>query len=249
MPKQIRNFQELEINGRILNSKEIRLLRKFAGVAGRRLIDEVAANKNHKHRDFVLEIWNEYFQKSLRRKQVFVELLCDVKPGTFEGWWVEQGLQQKKTFRLNKCDENMSHARYTMARGRWAGLKTVYKVNTHLSSNGRSISYRLETMESYVVANNREEANSVWSTMVLAPLGLIEIEKNGYGKACDAVFYAPARFCNLAQLNSNGRHEIIASIEKEKERIKKRQTEIDVLARQTELAFALATSTLLATNG
>ena len=71
MPKQIRNFQELKINGKVLNSKEIRLLRKFAGIAGRRLIYEVAELEEHKHRTFVLELWNAYENGELRRTRAF----------------------------------------------------------------------------------------------------------------------------------------------------------------------------------
>ena len=248
MPKQIRNFQELEINGRTLNSKEIRLLRKFAGIAGRRLIYEVARSESHKHRTFVLELWNAYENGGLRRTKAFNEVLCDVAPGTFDEWYIPQGLQQKRTFRLNKFHDNMCIVKVTMANGEWQGLKSVYKVTTNIA-NDSHWSYRLEKMHSYIVANNRSEAVSVWATMVLAPLGLVDITRFGSYRNCDASFYGPEQYCNLAKLNADARMSISSEIEKAEERILDSKAQLESIKKNAELAFALSTSTLMATNG
>ena len=248
MPKQIRNFQELKINGKVLNSKEIRLLRKFAGIAGRRLIYEVAELEEHKHRTFVLELWNAYENGELRRTRAFKEVLCDVEPGTFDEWYISQGLQQKKTFRLNKFHDNMCIVKTTMANGQWLGLKSVYKVTTNIA-NDSHWSYRLEKMQSYIVANNRSEAVSVWATMVLAPLSLVDITKFGSYRNCDATFHGPEQYCNLAKLNADARMSIASEIEKAQARILESQAQIEAIKKNAELAFALSTSTLLATNG
>lgn len=248
MAKQIKNYQEITINGRILSSKEIRLLRKFAGVAGRRLIHEVARTEKHKHRTFVIEVWNAYENGDLRRTRAFKEVLCDVEPGTFDEWYVSQGVQQKKTFRMNKFHDNMCTIKMTMANGEWVGLKSVYKVATNIA-NDSHWSYRLEEMNSYIVANNRSEAVSVWATMVLAPLGLIDITKSNSYRNCAATFHGPEQYCNLAKLNADARSKISSEIEKARARILESQAQIEAIKKNAELAFALSTSTLLATNG
>ena len=58
MPK-LRNYQPVTgiYPDRPLTEREVRTLRKFTGIAGYRLIGEVAKNPNHKWRDFVLQLW------------------------------------------------------------------------------------------------------------------------------------------------------------------------------------------------
>ncbi len=248
MPREVRNFQHLDLNGRTLSSKEIRILRKFGGIAGRRLINEVAADPNHKHRDFVLELWNEYSTGQTRRNRVFDELLCDVEPGAFDKWIYEQGLQQKRTFRHNKFSENMDYAKMLMIRGGWKELRTVYRVNTNLANEGH-FSYRLDRMRSYVIANNRDEAKTVWATMVLGPLGIVDLGSSAAYRHCEAAFHKPERFCNIVELNAAGRQDIVKEIERQQRKISEMQLQITELKQKAELAFALSSSTLMATNG
>ena len=120
----LRNYQEYIPQGwdRPLTEKEVRALRKFGGIAGRRLIDDVKEKPNHKLYDYVLSLWN-LNNNSGHRHRTFKELLCDVPPGTFDTYWLNQGLQQKQTFRTNAFERNMKSQSCDIR----AGLQNVLK--------------------------------------------------------------------------------------------------------------------------
>ncbi len=78
---------------------------------------------------------------------------------------------------------------------------------------------------------------------------LIDITKSNSYRNCAATFHGPEQYCNLAKLNADARSKISLEIEKARARILESQAQIEAIKKNAELAFALSTSTLLATNG
>lgn len=253
MPK-LRNYQEYTPEGwdSPLTEKEVRALRKFGGVAGRRLINEVKDNPKHRLYDFLLSLYNLHNGQS-SRVRIFKELLCDVPAGTFDTWYLSQGLQQKQTFRTNAFERNMDYFRDTLRCGQWTGLPIVWRVSTDLSaanSNLASRSFRhIPNMYSYVVANSADEAASIWGMMVLSPIGIVKSSATpDYRRLCEPRFVGPQRFCNLAEQNKVGLSRATDEISKQIKSLEDSLQSMQELKSLSEMAFALGASTLLMAN-
>jgi len=254
MPK-LKNYQEIysEFFDRILTEKEIRLLRKFTGIAGQRIVDEIILNPNHKWRNFVLDVWWAYNKKQLwQSRQQFHETICDVEPKAFDSYWyMTQGQKQKKTFRTNTFDRNMDYIRNSMNNGRWVELPIVWRVETELTpySSDYDRRVRIDPMNSYVVASSRTEASSVWATMVLSPLGLVDImESRAYSRA-DVRFVGPHMYCDVHKLNSQAHEQTAKEIQEIQYGFEECLKQIKEISSVASSAFAMASATLAATNG
>ncbi len=253
MPK-LRNYQDTPLDcGKVLTEKQVRVLRKFGGIGGRRLIDEVKRNPKHKHRDFVLWLWSAW-QNNKHRSRLFKELLCDVKPGTYQTWYLSQGEQQKQTYRTNRFDGNMDHLQHTLRCGQWKDLPIVWRVETDLTANvygeDRSYGYQsVPSMSSYVVAGTAEEAASIWGMMVLTPCGLANgNETRDYVRAACPRFCGPKVFFDTARMNSEGKQEVEQKITKEIERYEKKLSDLRATRDRSQMVFAMASSTILMSN-
>lgn len=254
MPK-LRNYQDEPVNddGKVLTEKQVRVLRKFGGIAGRRLINDVSRNPKHKHRDFVLWLWSAWRNNTHRQSRVFKELLCDVPPGTYACYWPTQGEQQKRTYRTNRFDSNMDYLQSTLKFGQWEDLPIVWRVETDLSGADISDStYRynsVPSMTSYVVAGSAAEAASIWSMMVLVPCGLAKgNETSDYIRAASPRFCGPKMFFNTTQMNSEGKQEVETEIAKQIKRHESKLEELRATRDRSQMVFALASSTILMSN-
>lgn len=248
----LKNYQEIKLNNQVLTEREIRQIRKFAGISGQRLIKEVKDNPSHKWRNLVLEFWWEYNNNYLTRNQAFQETFCDVSAGSFDCYYLSQGLAQKKTYRFNRLEENMRYIRSTMSRGEWQDLPIVWEMNTNLTPYGQYAQFvRVPSMSSYVIANNALEASSVWTTMVLAPLGMIDLTSPGAYRRDEAraSFVGPTKFVDCNQKNAESMTNHQGNINEKIEEIKTMLSDVKEVSKKAQLAFALMTSTLLATNG
>jgi hypothetical protein len=253
MPR-LRNYQDEPVNdfGKVLTEKQVRVLRKFGGIAGRRLINDVSRNPKHKHRDFVLWLWSAWRNNTHRQSRVFKELLCDVPPGTYASYYLSQGEQQKRTFRTNRFDSNMDYLQSTLKYGEWEDLPIVWRVETDLALPTEDETYRyssIPTMTSYVVAGSAAEAASVWSMMVLVPCGLAKgNETNDYIRAASPRFCGPKVFFNTTKMNSEGKQEVEEKLAKEIERHESKLKELRDTRDRSQMVFALASSTILMSN-
>ena len=251
----LRNYQEYTPQGwdRPLTEREVRALRKFGGIAGRRLIDDVKEKPSHKLYDYVLSLWN-LSKENGHRQRSFKELLCDVPAGTFDSWCLSQGLQQKQTFRMNAFERNMDYLRETLRYGSWKGLPIVWRVQTDLSAARDQYSNRsfrhIPNMYSYVVANSGDEAASIWGMMVLSPIGIVKSsDTRDYRRLCEPRFVGPQRFCEIAEQNKLGLSRATDEISKQITSLETALKEMHELKALSEMAFALGASTLLMANG
>ncbi len=246
MPKPKYEYSvEYPEKDRNLTKREIIFLRKLCRTSGRRLVDEIAANPNHKWRSFFLAVWYNVTQERGRsgfQSQACLEAMCEVEPGTFNNYWLAQGIQQKRTYRTNRFEENLNHASNAMARGRWKNLAMLWRVDTDLNAPGAGYDARVRDVTSYVVANNIDEAESVWQTMVMGPLG-IDPESSSRRRG-HARFIGPASCFNAMELNIEALAETKTRIEKKRAEFEKTLEDLKATQARSEFAFALINQTL-----
>ena len=229
---------------RDLTKREIIFLRKLCRTSGRRLISEIAANPNHKFRNFFLDVWYDIAHERSRagfQSQACLEAMCEVEPGAFNHYWLQQGIQQKRTYRTNRFEENLNHASNSMSRGSWKNLSMLWRVDTDLNAPDAGYDARVREVSSYVVANNIDEAESVWQTMVMGPLG-IDPEKSR--RRGHARFVGPAPCFNAMELNIEALAETKTRIEKKRAEFEKTLEDLKATQARSEFAFALINQTL-----
>lgn len=250
--KRVSNYQDYNFRGEgNLTDRQIRTLRKLCGVAGKRLVEEVKGNPKHKWRKFILDIYDSYSNHSLSRDRRFQELLCDVPAHTFDAWIYEQGIKQKRTFRMGKFESLMTHIAYQMHRNEWVDLPVVWRVSTSLTPWGGNYhrEVRVDDMHSYVIAANKEEASSVWATMVSGPLGLIDMDQANYHRSTEVRFIGPSMYHDAAALNAASHQNLTAQLAKRQKYIEECFEQLNEVSSKATSAFALATSTIMMTNG
>ena len=167
--------------------------------------------------------------------------MCEVEPGTFGSWYLPQGTQQKRTYRTNRFEENLNHASNAMSRGRWKNLPMLWRVDTDLNAPGAGYDARVRDVSSFVVANNIDEAECVWQTMVMGPLG-IDPEQSRRHRAVR--FMGPASCFNAMELNIEALAETKARIAKKRADFEKTLQDLKATQARSEFAFALINQTL-----
>ena len=229
---------------RNLTKREIIFLRKLCRTSGRRLIDEIAANPNHKFRGFFLDVWYNLTQKRGRygfQSQSCLEAMCEVEPGTFDNYWLKQGIQQKKTYRTNRYEDNINYATTTMTLGKWNDLSMLWRVDTDLNAPGAGYDSRVREVSSYVVANTSDEAETVWQTMVMDPLG-IDVKNSSH--RLHARFVGPSSHFDAVEMNVEALTETKTRIEKKRAEFEKVLEVLKATQSRSEFAFALINQTL-----
>jgi len=241
MPKQKYEYSvSYPGKDRDLTKREIIFLRKLCRTSGRRLVNEIAQDPNHKFRSFFLDVWYNYNHGERRsgvQSQECLEAMCEVQPGLFSTWYLEQGDQQKKTYRTNRFEENIRHATSTMSRGRF-GAPMLWRVDTDLNQKGSGYESRIRDVNSYVVANNHDEASTVWQTMVLNPLA-IEPQRG-----VTVRFIGPSSHFSCLTLNNEALDATKSEIQKKREELEKTLEELKKTQERSEFAFALINQTL-----
>jgi len=237
---------EIPYGERNLAKKEIIFLRKLFRVGGKNLVETISLTPDHKFRKLFLDFWHNITHaksgEGFGRRKDFLEAMCEVEPGTFDSYWLDRGTQQKRTYRTNRLDENLSFATRLMSKGMWKSLPILWRMNTDLNPDGLDHNSRIQDVTSYVIANNSEEANSVWKTMVLNPLGISQPQRH-YGYS--ARFIGPSSYFNAMELNNGGLNEVKASIAKQRTALEERLENIRRAEARSEFAFALINQTLM----
>jgi len=226
-----------------LTKKELNFLRKLTTINGRKIIKEISLNPDHKFRELFLSVWHEFTCKETHgiNKKRFWEAMCKEPVYTYDDYWLERGQQQKRTYRTNRFDESMSYARTSMSQGNWRHVRLLWKINSDLNQNSESGRIRIPTISNYITANNAEEAQQLWETMVLQPLGLNNDRRWGY----HARLVGVAKYFSPITLNSQ-------SINEAKEVMKQEQRELEAAlalskekVSKAEFAFAMINQTLM----
>jgi len=250
--KKVSNYQDYNFRGEgNLTDRQIRTLRKLCGVAGTRLVNEVKKDPKHKWRKFILDIHNSFSHDGLSRDRRFQELLCDVPAHTFDSWWNEQGVKQKRTFRMGKFESLMSTISWQMHKNEWVDLPIVWRVSTCFTPYGGSYhrDVYIDDMQSYVIASNKEEASTVWATMVSGPLGLINMDEADYHRRTDVRFIGPSQYHDASSLNAEHHQRLTIQLAKKRKHIEECLEQLNEISSKATAAFALATSTIMMTNG
>lgn len=245
MPKPKYEYSvEYPEKDRNLTKREIIFLRKLCRTSGRRLVDEMAANPNHKFRNFFFDVWHNVTQARGRvgfQSKECLEAMCEVQPGAFDSWYLDQGIQQKRTYRTNRFEENLNHAASSMSRGRWKNLQILWRVDTDLNAPRSGYEARVREVSSYVIANNIDEAETVWQTMVMGPLG---IDPESSRRRGHARFVGPASCFNAMEMNIESLAETKNRIEKKRAEFEKTLEDLKATQARSEFAFALINQTL-----
>ena len=228
---------------RNLTAREIIFLRKLCRVSGKRLIYEIANNPAHKYRKYFLDVWHDVKHGNPRsgfNSTRCLEAMCEVEPGAYDTWYLPQGMLQSRTYRSNRFEESINYATNTMAAGEWKDLSLVWRLDTDINADRVGYDARIRDMSSYVIANSRAEAESVWQTMVLLPLGIKERER----LSCRPRFLGPTQNLNVLELNMEALSDTKKRIEKKTVAYEKILKELKSTQERSEFAFALINQTL-----